>query len=332
MYGKPPQRSIGAKDAPSALGTVEEYAHSIGPCVAADDRSDVVDVDLLDAVAGLHLLGHGAGLHLAVGVADEHDLLAGFDAQLGDLVDEGLQAGLAAAHLADGDQLALVGGVHDGLDGQHGAEERGAGTESTAHLQIVQVVHGEPVVDVELVVLHPLHQLLGGKALALLLNGQIQQQALAQGGGERVHHVDVGVGELLLHVLGGDGCALVGRGKGAGEIDADDVLTGGQDGAHGVLKIPHVGGGGGGQHTASDLAVEILKADGAAVQQVGVVLAVNVDGQGHHCQLQLLGHVVGQVAAAVGHDDVIAHNDNLLGSDFSPLSYHGNRRRERAKL
>ena len=83
--------------------------------MAADHRPDVVDVDLLDAVAGLHLLGHGAGLHLAVGVADEHDLLTGLDAQLGDLVDEGLQAGLAAADLADGDQLALVGGMHDGL-------------------------------------------------------------------------------------------------------------------------------------------------------------------------------------------------------------------------
>ena len=187
-----------------SLGAYEEYAHRVRPGVAADHRPDVVDVDLLDAVAGLHLLGYGAGLHLAVGVADEHDLLTGLDAQLGDLVDEGLQAGLAAADLADGDQLALVGGMHDGLDGEHGAEERGAGAETAAHLQVVQVVHGEPVVDVELVVLHPLHQLLSGEALALLLDGQIEQQALAQRGGERVHHIDVGIGKLLLHVLGGD--------------------------------------------------------------------------------------------------------------------------------
>ena len=284
--------------------------------MAADHRPDVVDIDLLDAVTGLHLLGYGAGLHLAVGVADEHDLLAGLDAQLGDLVDEGLQAGLTAADLADGDQLALVGGVHDGLNGEHGAEERGAGAETAAHLQVVQVVHGEPVVDVELVVLHPLHQLLSGEALALLLDGQIKQQALAQRGGERVHHIDVGIGELLLHVLGGDARTLVGGGEGAGEVDADDVLAGSQNGAHGLLKLAYVGGGGGGQHAAADLAVEILEADGAAVQQVGVIVPIDVDGQGHHGQLQLLGHVVGQVAAAVGHNDIFAHGINLLGSDI----------------
>ena len=210
--------------------------------------------------------------------------------------------------------------MHDGLDGEHGAEERGAGAETAAHLQVVQVVHGEPVVDVELVVLHPLHQLLSGEALALLLDGQIEQQALAQRGGERVHHIDVGIGELLLHVLGGDARTLVGGGEGAGEVDADDVLAGSQNGAHGLLKLAYVGGGGGGQHAAADLAVEILEADGAAVQQVGVIVPIDVDGQGHHGQLQLLGHVVGQVAAAVGHNDIFTHGINLLGSDISPLS------------
>ena len=206
--------------------------------------------------------------------------------------------------------------MHDGLNGEHGAEERGAGAETAAHLQVVQVVHGEPVVDVELVVLHPLHQLLSGEALALLLDGQIKQQALAQRGGERVHHIDVGIGELLLHVLGGDARTLVGGGEGAGEVDADDVLAGSQNGAHGLLKLAYVGGGGGGQHAAADLAVEILEADGAAVQQVGVIVPIDVDGQGHHGQLQLLGHVVGQVAAAVGHNDIFTHGINLLGSDI----------------
>ncbi len=300
--------------------------------MAADHRPDVVDIDLLDTVAGLHLLGHGAGLHLAVGVADEHDLLTGLDTQLGDLVDQRLQTGLAPAYLADRHQLALVGGVHDRLDGQHGAEKRSAGAETAAHLQIVQIIHGEPVVNVQLVVLHPLHQFLGGQSLALLLDGQIQQQALAQRGGQRVHHINVGIGELLFHILCGDGRALVGGGKGAGEIDGDNILPLGQDGTHSLLELAHVGGGGSGQDTAADLSVKILEADGAAVQQVGVIRAINMDGQRHHYQAQFLSHVVRQITAAVGHNNIVAHRNNLLGSDFSPLSYHRESCKERAKL
>ena len=154
------------------------------------------------------------------------------------------------------------------------------------------------------------------KCDALVMLCANYNDALAQRGGERVHHIDVGIGELLLHVLGGDARTLVGGGEGAGEVDADDVLAGSQNGAHGLLKLAYVGGGGGGQHAAADLAVEILEADGAAVQQVGVIVPIDVDGQGHHGQLQLLGHVVGQVAAAVGHNDIFTHGINLLGSDI----------------
>ena len=255
-------------------------------------------------------------------MADEHGLLTGLDTQLRHLVDEGLEAGLAATGLAHGDELALVGGVHHRLDGQHRAQEGGGGADAATHLQVVQVVHGEPVVDVQLVVLHPLHQLLGGETPALLLHRQVQQQALTQGGGQGVHHVDVGIGELLAHIVGGDGRALVGGGQGAGEADADDVFAALQHGAHGILELAHVGGGGGGQLTGSDLGVEILKADGAAVQQVGVVLTVDVDRQGNDRQLQLTGHVVRQVTAAVGHDDVITHGIKPPLERYG-LSYHG---------
>ena len=245
-------------------------------------------------------------------MADEHHLLAGLDAQLRHLVDKGLQAGLAASGLADGHQLALVGGVHHRLDGQHRAQEGGGGGHAAAHLQIVQIVHGEPVVDVQLVVLHPLHQLRGGQTLPLLLHGQIEQQALPQRSGQGVHHIYPAVGELVGHGLGGDTSILIGGGQGAGEVDAHDVLVLRQHGAHGVLELTHVGGGGGAQHAAADVPVEILEADLAAVQHVGVVVAVHMYGQGHHVQLQLPGHVVGQIAAAVGHDDIVTHSKSLL--------------------
>ena len=304
--------------------------------MAADHRADVVDVDLLHAVAGLQLLRHGAGLHLAVRLTDEHHLLAGLDTQLRHLVDEGLQACLAAASLGHRHQLALVGGVHHRLDGQHGAQKRGGGGHAAAHLQVVQVVHGEPVVDVELVLLHPLHQLLGGQTLPLFLHSQIQQQTLTQRRGQGIHHIHAAVGELVGHGLGGDDRVLIGGGQSAGEVDGHDVLALRQHGTHGVLKLPHVGGGGGAEDTGADVPVELLEADLAAVQQVGVVLAVHMYSQGYHVQLQLLGHMVGQVAAAVSHDDVVAHSKNLLAADGYPYRldipwYHEKRPVKREK-
>ena len=208
----------------------------------------------------------------------------------------------------------LVGGVHDGLDGQHGAHQCRGGGHATALFQIVQVVHREPVADVELVFLHPVPQLVQGQVLLqLLVGGQVHQQALAQGGAEGVDDPDAALGMLGQNGLRRDAGGLVGGGQGRGEADAQDILPLLQNGGHGVLKLAHVDGGGGGHFARPDPPVKLLVADGRAIQGVGIVLPVHVHGQGQHLQLQVLCHLVRQVAAAVGHENIFAHGKNLLG-------------------
>ena len=197
--------------------------------------------------------------------------------------------------------------MHHRLDGEHGTHQRRGGGDPAATFQEVQVVHGEPVADVELVVLHPIPQLAEGQALFLLLGRQIHQQPLPTGGAEGVDDPDGALREVWSQVLCSDHGGLIGGGQCRREAQAQNILSPAQHGPHGVLELAHVGGGSGRGLAGPQALIKLLIGDVAAVQRVGVFLPVHGHGQGQHLQLQLTGHLVGEVAAAVGHDDVILH-------------------------
>ena len=203
--------------------------------------------------------------------------------------------------------------MHDGLDGQHGAHKGRGGGDAAALFQIVQVVHREPVADVQLVGLHPVAQLVHGGSFPELFPGrQIHQKPLAQGGTEGVDDPDAPLRVPGPDALRRDAGGLVGGGQGRGEADAQNVPASGQNGRHGILKLAHVDGGGGGHFARPDPPVKFLVADGRAIQCVGIILPVHVHGQGQHLQLKLPGHLIGQIAAAVGHENIFAHRKTSL--------------------
>ena len=161
--------------------------------------------------------------------------------------------------------------------------------------------------DVELVILHPIPQLAEGQTLLLLLSRQIHQQPLPTGGAEGVDDPDGALREVRSQVLCSDHGGLIGGGQCRREAQAQNILSPAQHGPHGVLELAHVGGGSGRGLAGPQPLIKLLIGDVAAVQRVGVFLPVHGHGQGQHLQLQLTGHLVGEVAAAVGHDDVILH-------------------------
>ena len=118
-----------------------------------------------------------------------------------------------------------------------------------------------------------------GFPLFLLLRAEIHEQSLPQRGAEGVHRQDLRIGKFVLQLLRGNDGGLVGGGEGAGEVDADDVLAGGQNGAHLFLKFPHVDGGGGGQFTGADPLVELMEADFPAIQIVAVGAITHLQAQ-----------------------------------------------------
>ena len=285
--------------------SLEEQGQGAGAGVVADHRAHVVDLQPLHGVLGLDGLAQRHGLVLAVAVADEHHRRVLH--QLVHLLQQGVDRCLAAPDLVHRDQVALAVHVEHGLHLQHGAEQGRRRGHPAAPLEVVEVVHCEPVADVVLLLLHKVPHLLNGPALALLLDREIDQQALAQGGGPAVHHQDLAVRMGLLDLLGGNAGGLVGGGEAGGEADAEDVLSGDHDGLHGLVKDAHADGGGGAQGAAPQALVELIGLNIPVVRVVEIFLSLHHKGQGKEGELQLLRHLGGEVAATVGEDDKIAH-------------------------
>ena len=119
--------------------------------------------------------------------------------------------------------------------------------------------------------------------------------------------MDLRLRKLRAQVLRRNDGGLIGGGEGRGEADADDVPAALQHPAHGVLELAHIHRRGGGQLPGADALIKLLVGNSRAGQVVGVVLSVHVHGQGQDLQLQLPSHLVGEIAAAIGHDNIIAH-------------------------
>ena len=193
------------------------------------------------------------------------------------------------------------------LDGEHGAHQGGGGADAAAPFEMVQIVHGEPVADLAFRGLRVVPQSREGAARGLFPGAQIHQQPLAQRGAPAVHHQDLPVREFLPQIVGGDDGGLIGGGEGGGKAQIQNILPLREDRPHLLLKIPHADGGGGGGLSGTDAAVKVLEGDVPAIQPVAVGLTAHLQAQRHHHDAQFPGHLVGEIAAAVGHDDEITH-------------------------
>lgn len=69
----------------------------------------------------------------------------------------------------------------------------------------------------------------------------------------------------------------------------------------------------------TDAAVKVREGKLPAVQPVAVGFAAHLQTQRHDLKLQLLGQICGQVAAAVGDDDIVPHKSIALLFFFAPM-------------
>ena len=147
----------------------EKQRHGAGAGMVSDDRPHIIDVDVFDTQTAAHLIGHKPGVLQTVAMADEHSLVFRVNGGFRHFVHQRRQGRFAAPRLADGDQAALIIYVHHRLDGQHGAEQRRGGADAPAPLQVVQIVHREPVAEMGTDLLGISLDLFNGLALFLLL-------------------------------------------------------------------------------------------------------------------------------------------------------------------
>ena len=209
--------------------------------------------------------------------------------------------------------MPLIVHVHDRLDLEHGAHHGGGGGDPAPPLQVHQVIHGEPVADVELVRLDPVPDLLDAFSLLLKPRGQIEDKPLAQGGAQGVHGVHLPLRVLFSQFVHGDLHGAVGGGQAGGKGQRQHILPGLEQGLDALDGLPYIDGVGGGHGAGRQPAVKLLGGHVAVIRVIVVGLALHGKGQGQHLHSQRLNHLVAQVGGRVGDNDKLAHSvDSLL--------------------
>ncbi|SCJ42437.1 Uncharacterised protein [uncultured Flavonifractor sp.] len=244
-------------------------------------------------------------------MADEH-----LTAQLGGpvlvhVVNESQQGVLAATGLGGVGQMTLAVAVHHRLNLESGAHHGGGGRDASATAQVVQVLHGEPVGRVLLVVLHPGGQLLQVQAGGLPGRSLGHQQALTGRGGQGVHTDQLPVGVLLPQVLHADFRRLDGARQAGGEADVQHV----QPLVQAAGKVLLVDSGvdlGRGAHLAPTHAGEELLTGDVAPGAEGVGHAAQLALHGDNLHANLVGPGLGQVCGGVSDNLIAAHHNTPL--------------------
>ena len=99
--------------------------------------------------------------------------------ELAELLGKRPDGGASAADLEHIDEVALVVNVEHGLDVEQTADKGCRCAHAPAALEIDQIIHGEPVADMQAGVFTELCDLLYGGAVVLLLHRQVDQKAVA---------------------------------------------------------------------------------------------------------------------------------------------------------
>ena len=274
-----------------------------------DDGADEVRTHVGDVEALLEQALDVLDIVRAVGVADEDGLvLLRLDADLLHFVHERAERGLAAARLAHRRETAFTVGVHDRLDAEHRADQCRRGAHAAAALEMIQIVHDKPVVLALDDVFHIARERVDIKALfAALPHSTVEQHSLSTRGGEGVDHDDLCAVMLFAQVACSDTGGLIGGGQCAREADAENVLLFAQHFLHRVGELADIDRGGRAVRARGDLLEEFLRGHIRMVRGIQKRFALDGEREGQDREVELLDLLLAQIAAAIGHDDIITH-------------------------
>ena len=109
------------------------------------------------------------------------------------------------------------------LDIQHSAKEGCSRRHPSAPLQVVQVIHGKPMAQVQLILFQPLNHLVDGFSLFLFLYRVVDIQPLSQGGAEGIHYLDPVIRIFRLKLLSRYLSGIAGAGQAGRKGDIEDI-------------------------------------------------------------------------------------------------------------
>ncbi|MPM61597.1 hypothetical protein SDC9_108457 [bioreactor metagenome] len=289
----------------------EEERDGPGAGVRADAGANVADLHHDIRICFVHEGGDIFRVRLRVAMADEYGVRRLLIQRMFHVLKQRAKGFLSALYLFNGDEITLVVNVHDGLDVEDGGDGRGRSADAPAALKVDEVVHGEPVREAQLVLLHPFGELV--YAQVLLFCGVVNQQSLAQGGGAGVDNGDLARGifclELLRRVEGG----LHRPGKLGGKTDIEYVLACLQHGFKRFDKSEGIDLRGGDVYTRAHLGKKLLDRHIRSAGNIEIFLLLHGKAHGQYGDVQLFGKFRRQVAGCIG-KYAIAHVVRLFSA------------------
>ena len=215
--------------------------------------------------------------------------------------------------LADGGQMPLVVRVQQRLDAQRRAQNGCRSRDASAALKEVQIVHGEPVRQMQLGVLGVFRRFLNGRTGVTALCDQIGQHALTGRGAQGVHGEDLALGVALAQLLGGDAGGIVGRAQTGGETEIENVAAFLQIRLHFFYKCIDIDRGGRGHRAGTQPRIEIFRGDLALVGIVQIFLALEQHAQGKHGNVQRRSEIGGKIGGGIGQNQITVRHRGTSG-------------------
>ena len=235
-------------------------------------------------------------------------LLRGVDRQPLHFIRQTAHGGLSAALLVHGNQPTRIVHVHDGLDAQHRAQKRRRRAHAAALFQVVQIVHREPVANVQLRILHIIAHLFDARARAALLIRQRYQQTFAHRRAQRIHAVNLAIGVFFTQLRRRLKARVAGAAQRGGKADVEDILTRVQNRLHRFDERLRVRCRGLYALRLGQRRIKIGVGDVAFVQIVFIIDAVHVQRQRQYGKLHFLRQMQRKIAAGIGKQCKLIHH------------------------
>ena len=196
---------------PLSVITKEKQSYGTGAGMGTDGSAYGVHHNVGYAEFLFHKLCHIRGVFLTVPVTDhDHLILASVSADpLLHHGDQRCQGFLPSSHLSHRYQLALIIHVEHGLDICQCPQNCCGFGDTSAPVEMIQVIHSEDVAGMKNVLPDPLYYFLHGPALCLHLRGIPYKQAFPHGRSQGVNHLYPSVRVRLPELLRGNTTAVV---------------------------------------------------------------------------------------------------------------------------
>ena len=197
--------------------------------------------------------------------------------------------------------MALIVHMHNRLYAEHGAYRGGGGGNAPAPLEVIQIVHGEPVAHVQLFAFNEVPHLFYGRARFLFLRGIVCYHALPEGRGKRIHGIDLSVGVLFPELARGGFAGIICGAQSSGKAYIQYILALTEQLFHFFLKGSSIYRRGLELLSLSRQLIELLKAYLPSVQPVAVIFSVRHNLKRQHLKAKLIRQFLRQVAGRISH-------------------------------